>query len=88
MWRDTAGFLHLGEKIASASGLNKYVVAVAPLHTRGHHEELPFFHTGRLVVGGAKPINLVRRSDWGNRLAFTARWVVDSSILPYFMSVS
>ena len=46
VWRDAAAFLNLGERIASTSGLNKYLVEVAPLHTPPA-KEIPAFHTGR-----------------------------------------
>ena len=34
IWHDYTGFLDLGQKIASARGLNKFLVEVAPQHKR------------------------------------------------------
>ena len=38
--------MRLGEKIASAAGLNTYLAEVAPHHQKSKHT-IPLFHTGR-----------------------------------------
>ena len=50
VWRDSESFLHLGERIASTHGLNRFLADVPPLHVRHPTEELPDFHNGRSVT--------------------------------------
>ena len=46
-WHDADRFLHFGERIASTSGVNKYLAEVAPQQTLQPFDSMPDFHTGR-----------------------------------------
>ena len=50
VWRDSEARPHLGEKIATTQGLNRFLADVAPLRTRSPIGELPDFHTGSSVA--------------------------------------
>ena len=46
IWEDNAGFIHLGERIASTHGHTDFMVGIAPQHIRRPTSHMPLFRTG------------------------------------------